>query len=125
MPRPPCLTAVSSTANAAPAASGGPSRNAPRSTAAASATWPAAAPDIDAAVKSGRAAFATLLARGKATGGARKIPQRFAEDPSLRRTNSRLLETLDMGKPIKDASRSTLTSTARTIAWYAEAVDRV
>ena len=36
-----------------------------------------------------------------------------------------LLETLDMGKPISDSLAVDMPSTARCIAWYAEAVDKI
>ncbi len=83
------------------------------------------APDIDAAVKSGRAAFADARWRGKPPAVRKKILQRFAEKILAAKDELALLETLDMGKPIKDALAVDVPSTARTIAWYAEAVDKV
>ena len=51
--------------------------------------------------------------------------QRFAEKILAAREELALLETLDMGKPIQYALSVDVASTARTIAWYAEAMDKV
>jgi 4-guanidinobutyraldehyde dehydrogenase / NAD-dependent aldehyde dehydrogenase len=55
----------------------------------------------------------------------KKILQRFAEKILAARDELALLETLDMGKPIQHALSVDVPSTARTIAWYAEAVDKI
>ncbi len=51
--------------------------------------------------------------------------QRFAELILAHRDELALLETLDMGKPISDSLAVDIPATARCIAWYAEAVDKV
>ncbi len=84
-----------------------------------------AAADIDAAVKSARAAFADARWRGTPPAVRKKILQRFAEKILAAKDELALLETLDMGKPIKDSLAVDVPATARTIAWYAEAVDKV
>ncbi|HEX4895507.1 MAG TPA: aldehyde dehydrogenase family protein, partial [Solimonas sp.] len=83
------------------------------------------AADIDAAVASARAAFADGRWAGKAPAVRKKILQRFAEKILGAREELALLETLDMGKPIQYSLSVDVPSTARTIAWYAEAIDKV
>jgi gamma-glutamyl-gamma-aminobutyraldehyde dehydrogenase len=83
------------------------------------------AADIDAAVRSARSAFADGRWAGKAPAVRKKILQRFAEKILSARDELALLETLDMGKPIQYALGVDVPSTARTIAWYAEAVDKI
>lgn len=84
-----------------------------------------AAADVDAAVKSARAAFGDGRWAGQPPAVRKKILQRFAEKILGARDELALLETLDMGKPIRDALAVDVPSTARCIAWYAEAVDKV
>jgi acyl-CoA reductase-like NAD-dependent aldehyde dehydrogenase len=81
--------------------------------------------DIDAAVKSARAAFADGRWAGKAPAARKKVLQRFAEKIMAAKDELALLETLDMGKPIRYSLAVDVPSTARTIAWYAEAIDKV
>jgi gamma-glutamyl-gamma-aminobutyraldehyde dehydrogenase len=83
------------------------------------------AEDIDAAVKSARAAFNDQRWAGAAPAVRKKILQRFAEHILSARDELALLETLDMGKPIRYALAVDVPSTARCIAWYAEAVDKI
>ena len=83
------------------------------------------AADVDAAVASARAAFEDRRWCGKAPAARKKILQRFAEKILGARDELALLETLDMGKPIQHALSVDVPSTARTIAWYAEAVDKI
>ena len=51
--------------------------------------------------------------------------QRFAELILAHRDELALLETLDMGKPIADSLAVDIPATARCIAWYAEAIDKI
>jgi gamma-glutamyl-gamma-aminobutyraldehyde dehydrogenase len=81
--------------------------------------------DIDAAVASARAAFADARWAGKAPAARKKILQRFAEKILAAKDELALLETLDMGKPVQYSLAVDVASTARTIAWYAEAVDKI
>ena len=81
--------------------------------------------DIDAAVAAARTAFDAGRWAGQPPAARKKVLQRFAERILAARDELALLETLDMGKPIRDALAVDVPSTARTIAWYAEAVDKV
>lgn len=83
------------------------------------------APDIDAAVRSARAAFADGRWAGQAPAARKKTLQRFAEKILAAKDELALLETLDMGKPVQYSLAVDVAATARTIAWYAEAVDKV
>jgi gamma-glutamyl-gamma-aminobutyraldehyde dehydrogenase len=83
------------------------------------------AADIDAAVRAARAAFEDRRWAGRAPAARKKILQRFAEKIIGARDELALLETLDMGKPIQFSLAVDVPATARTIAWYAEAVDKV
>lgn len=81
--------------------------------------------DVDAAVKSARTAFEDRRWAGKAPAARKKVLQRFAEKILAAREELALLETLDMGKPIQWSLAVDVAATARCIAWYAEAVDKV
>jgi acyl-CoA reductase-like NAD-dependent aldehyde dehydrogenase len=81
--------------------------------------------DVDAAVKSARAAFADGRWAGKSPSSRKKLLQRFADRVLAAKDELALLETLDMGKPIQYSLSVDVPSTARTIAWYAEAIDKV
>ena len=81
--------------------------------------------DIDAAVKSARAAFSDARWCGTPPAARKKILQRFAQRMLAAKEELALLETLDMGKPIADSLAVDVPSSARTIAWYAEAIDKV
>jgi acyl-CoA reductase-like NAD-dependent aldehyde dehydrogenase len=83
------------------------------------------APDVDAAVRSARAAFDDRRWAGKSPAVRKKILQRFADKILAAKEELALLETLDMGKPIQYSLGVDVPSTARCIAWYAEAVDKV
>ncbi len=81
--------------------------------------------DIDAAVRSARAAFDDGRWCAKPPAARKKILQRFAEKILAAKEELALLETLDMGKPIQYSLSVDVPSTARTIAWYGEAIDKV
>jgi gamma-glutamyl-gamma-aminobutyraldehyde dehydrogenase len=83
------------------------------------------AADIDAAVGAARAAFEDGRWSRKAPVARKKVLLRFAELILAAKDELALLETLDMGKPIQYALGVDVPSTARTIAWYAEAIDKV
>ena len=83
------------------------------------------AADVDAAVKSARAAFEDARWAGTPPAARKKIMQRWSELILQHRDELALLETLDMGKPIQHALAVDVPATARTIAWYAEAVDKI
>ncbi len=83
------------------------------------------AADVDAAVKSARAAFDDGRWAHRPPAARKKVLQRFAEKILAAKDELALLETLDMGKPIQYALSVDVPATARCIAWYAEAVDKV
>ena len=51
--------------------------------------------------------------------------QQFAELILANRDELALLETLDIGKPIRDSLSVDVPATARCIQWYAEAIDKI
>jgi acyl-CoA reductase-like NAD-dependent aldehyde dehydrogenase len=81
--------------------------------------------DVDAAVHSARAAFDDRRWAGQPPAARKKVLMRFAEKISEAREELALLETLDMGKPIQHALDVDVSATARCIAWYGEAIDKV
>ena len=83
------------------------------------------AADIDRAVKSARRAFEDGRWSRLSPGARKKVLQRFAQGILDARDELALLETLDMGKPIRYSLSVDVPATARTIAWYAEAIDKV
>lgn len=83
------------------------------------------AEDIDAAVAAARAAFADARWAGQPPAARKKVLQRFAEKILGAKEELALLESLDMGKPVQYSLAVDVGATARTIAWYAEAVDKI
>ena len=83
------------------------------------------AADIDAAVASARKAFDDGRWAKKPPAVRKKVLQKFSEKILAARDELALLETLDMGKPIQFSLAVDVPSTARCIAWYAEAVDKI
>ena len=83
------------------------------------------AADIDAAVASARRAFNDGRWAKKSPAARKKVLLRFADGILAARDELALLETLDMGKPIQYSLAVDVGATARTIAWYAEAVDKI
>lgn len=81
--------------------------------------------DVDAAVAAARRAFADGRWAHQSPAARKKVLQRFAEKILAARDELALLETLDMGKPVQHSLAVDVAATARTIAWYAEAVDKV
>ena len=81
--------------------------------------------DIDAAVRSARAAFEDGRWASKPPVVRKRLLQRFAEKILAAKDELALLETLDMGKPIQHALSVDVPSAARCIQWYAEAVDKI
>jgi gamma-glutamyl-gamma-aminobutyraldehyde dehydrogenase len=81
--------------------------------------------DVNAAVASSRQAFDDGRWARQAPAARKKTLLRFAEKILAAKEELALLETLDMGKPIKYSQSVDVPSTARCIAWYAEAVDKI
>ncbi len=81
--------------------------------------------DVDAAVASARQAFEDGRWAHQPPGARKKVLARFAEKMMAAREELALLETLDMGKPIRDSVAIDVPASARCIQWYAEAIDKV
>ncbi len=81
--------------------------------------------DINAAVASARRAFDDGRWARQAPAARKRTLLRFAEKILAAKEELALLETLDMGKPIKYSQSVDVPSAARCIAWYAEAVDKI
>jgi len=81
--------------------------------------------DVDAAVASARAAFEDRRWAGKAPGERKKILVRFADLILANRDQLALLETLDMGKPIRYSRGVDVPAAQNCIRWYGEAIDKV
>ncbi|MEJ6004183.1 aldehyde dehydrogenase [Paucibacter sp. AS339] len=81
--------------------------------------------DVDAAVLSARTAFADGRWSGRSPAQRKRVLQNFADKILKAKEELALLETLDMGKPIQYSLGVDVPSTARCIAWYAEAIDKV
>src|SRR5689334_20700988 len=83
------------------------------------------AADVDAAVQAARRAFDDGRWAGQPPAARKKVLQRFADKILAARDELALIETLDMGKPIRYAAAVDVAATARCIAWYGEAVDKL
>ncbi|HYA77027.1 MAG TPA: aldehyde dehydrogenase [Burkholderiaceae bacterium] len=83
------------------------------------------APDVDAAVRAARNAFEDGRWALQPPGARKKVLRRFAEALLAAREELALLETLDVGKPIRDSLKVDVPAAARCIQWYAEAIDKV
>jgi acyl-CoA reductase-like NAD-dependent aldehyde dehydrogenase len=81
--------------------------------------------DVERAVAAARRAFESGVWSRQPPRERKRVLQRFAELVLAHRDELALLETLDMGKPIADSLAVDIPATARCIAWYAEAVDKV
>lgn len=83
------------------------------------------AADVDRAVKSGRRAFESgEWARANPL-DRKRVLQRFSALLLEHREELALLESLNVGKPITNAFNGDIVSSATTIQWYAEAIDKV
>ncbi|MYN06479.1 aldehyde dehydrogenase [Pseudoduganella aquatica] len=83
------------------------------------------APDVDAAVQGARAAFEDGRWSGMAPAKRKRVLIRFADLIQQNAAELALLETLDMGKPIKYSQSVDVGAAANCIRWYGEAVDKV
>ncbi|MCW2308063.1 aldehyde dehydrogenase [Rhodobium gokarnense] len=81
--------------------------------------------DVDKAVKAARTAFEDRRWAGLAPGKRKRVLLKFADLIRKNKDELALLETLDMGKPIRDSSGIDVPLVANTIAYYAEAIDKV
>jgi 4-guanidinobutyraldehyde dehydrogenase/NAD-dependent aldehyde dehydrogenase len=81
--------------------------------------------DIDRAVAAARASFDDRRWVDRAPAERKRILLRFAERIREQRDELALLESLDVGKPIRDTLSVDVPSAAKTIQWYAETIDKV
>jgi len=81
--------------------------------------------DVDLAVSRARAAFEDGRWARKAPTQRKKILLRFAELMMQNIEELALLETLDMGKPVKYSQSVDVPLAANCIRWYGEAIDKV
>ncbi|MBI3228669.1 MAG: aldehyde dehydrogenase family protein, partial [Burkholderiales bacterium] len=81
--------------------------------------------DVELAVRSARAAFDDRRWAGMAPKERKKVMIAFADLVLAAREELALLETLDMGKPIKYSLAVDVNSCANCLRWYGEAVDKV
>jgi acyl-CoA reductase-like NAD-dependent aldehyde dehydrogenase len=81
--------------------------------------------DVDLAVAAARRSFESGAWSRQPPRERKRVLLRFAELILEHRDELALLETLDMGKPISDSLAVDVSSTARCITWYAEAIDKI
>ncbi len=83
------------------------------------------AEDVDRAVAAARSSFESGSWSQTAPAERKRVLQRFADLIRDHADELALLETLDMGKPIRDAAGIDIPAVANCIAWYAEAIDKI
>jgi acyl-CoA reductase-like NAD-dependent aldehyde dehydrogenase len=81
--------------------------------------------DVDAAVRAARTVFERGSWSQQSPAARKRILLRFAELIEAHLEELALLETLDVGKPIRDSLAVDVPSTVRCMRWYAEAVDKI
>ncbi|MGI4844642.1 MAG: aldehyde dehydrogenase [Janthinobacterium lividum] len=83
------------------------------------------AADADAAVASARRAFEDGRWSGMAPSARKRVLVRFADLMLAHRDELALLETLDMGKPIRYSLSVDVQLAQNCIRWYGEAIDKI
>lgn len=81
--------------------------------------------DVDAAVQAARNAFEDRRWSGLAPAARKRVMIKFADQLLAHADELAMMETLDMGKPIKYSRAVDVNSAANCIRWYGEAVDKV
>jgi len=81
--------------------------------------------DIDRAVAAARASFEDRRWADMSPAKRKVILLKLAEAMRANRDELALLESLDVGKPIRDTLSVDVPSAAKTIQWYAETIDKV
>ncbi|MYM81680.1 aldehyde dehydrogenase family protein [Duganella sp. FT50W] len=81
--------------------------------------------DVDIAVAAARAAFEDRRWAGKSPAQRKRVLIKFADLMQQHVDELALLETLDMGKPIKYSRTVDVGGAANCIRWYGEAIDKV
>ena len=80
--------------------------------------------DVDRAVAAARRSFDDRRWSDRSPSDRKRVLLRFAERIREQRDELALLESLDVGKPIRDTLAVDVPSAARTIQWYAETIDK-
>ena len=83
------------------------------------------AEDVDRVVKVARDAFESGVWSQMAPAQRKRVLQKFAQKMRDNREELALLESLDVGKPIRDTTRIDIPASAASIDWFAELVDKV
>jgi len=83
------------------------------------------AADIDHAVQAARAAFESGVWSSRTPAQRKKVMLRFAQLVGQHRDELALLETLDVGKPIRFSRSVDIPSVEEAISWNAEALDKL
>jgi len=81
--------------------------------------------DVDRTVAVARRSFEDGRWSGAAPAHRKKVLTRLAELIAAHADELALLETIDVGKPIQDSIAVDVGASARTMAWYGEAIDKV
>lgn len=81
--------------------------------------------DVDTAVMAARSVFEQRSWSGMAPAQRKRVMIKFADQVLAHADELALMETLDMGKPIKYARGVDVNSAANCIRWYGEAIDKV
>ncbi len=81
--------------------------------------------DVDRAVMAARRVFERGDWSARAPAERKRVLLRFADLISAHGEELALLETLDMGKPIRDSLAVDVPATVRCLRWYAEAIDKL
>ncbi len=83
------------------------------------------AEDIDRAVGAARTAFDDRRWADRSPADRKRVLLKLADLMRANRDELALLESLDVGKPIRDTLSVDVPSAAKTIQWYAETIDKV
>ncbi|HEY7929199.1 MAG TPA: aldehyde dehydrogenase [Steroidobacteraceae bacterium] len=83
------------------------------------------AADVDAAVAAARASFERRDWADRPPADRKRTLQRFASKVEAAAEELALLETLDVGKPIRDSLAIDVPATVHCLRWYAEAIDKI
>src|SRR5471032_1303050 len=81
--------------------------------------------DVDAAVAAARAAFEDKRWSGKSPAQRKRVMIKFADLVQEHGAELALLETLDMGKPIRYSQVVDVGAAANCLRWYGEAIDKI
>ena len=81
--------------------------------------------DVNVAVAAARAAFEDKRWCGMSPAARKRVMIKFADKLLIHAEELALMETLDMGKPIKYSRAVDVNSAANCIRWYGEAVDKI